>query len=199
MKPAAKAVEKANAASGKHLTLAKDAAPIRGGFILRDRNVEVNCAFETLVRLRDPAQKIIFPCTNSGYGLGQGQQYCTEASPINPISLYGKTKMAAEKAVLTVPTEVMTCYLKIDYSLTSKAEHLLQSVVHKTSLTDLLAYARTQKFTHAQCAVIVLLVMQHFDIESTEKPIVRVEKSGQLLVDTEFYGDDVWLEPMESF
>ncbi len=57
-------------------------------------------AIETLVRLRDPAQKIIFPCTNSGYGLGQGQQYCTEDSPINPISLYGKTKMAAEKAVL---------------------------------------------------------------------------------------------------
>lgn len=48
----AKAVEAANAASGKRLTLAKDAAPIRGGFILRDRNVEVNCAFETLVRLQ---------------------------------------------------------------------------------------------------------------------------------------------------
>lgn len=57
-------------------------------------------AIETLVRLRDPAQKIIFPCTNSGYGLGQGERYCTEDSPINPISLYGKTKMAAEKAVL---------------------------------------------------------------------------------------------------
>ena len=48
----AKAVAAANAASGKHLTLSKDAAPIRGGFILRDRNVEVNCAFETLVRLQ---------------------------------------------------------------------------------------------------------------------------------------------------
>lgn len=48
----AKAVEKANAASGKRLTLAKDAVPIRGGFILRDQNVEVNCAFETLVRLQ---------------------------------------------------------------------------------------------------------------------------------------------------
>ena len=48
----AKAVEKANAASGKHLTLSSDTAPIRGGFILRDRNVEVNCAFETLVRLQ---------------------------------------------------------------------------------------------------------------------------------------------------
>ena len=48
----AKAIEKANAASGKKLTLSKDSAPIRGGFILRDRNVEVNCAFETLVRLQ---------------------------------------------------------------------------------------------------------------------------------------------------
>ena len=47
-----KAVEKANAASGKKLTASKDTAPIRGGFILRDKNVEVNCAFETLVRLQ---------------------------------------------------------------------------------------------------------------------------------------------------
>ena len=48
----AKAVETANASSGKHLTLSPDTAPIRGGFILRDKNVEVNCAFETLVRLQ---------------------------------------------------------------------------------------------------------------------------------------------------
>lgn len=47
-----KAVARANAESGKVLTLARDAAPIRGGFILRDRNVEVNCAFETLLRLQ---------------------------------------------------------------------------------------------------------------------------------------------------
>lgn len=57
-------------------------------------------AIETLLRLRAPEQKIIFPCTNSGYGLGQGDKYCTEDSPISPVSLYGKTKMAAEKAVL---------------------------------------------------------------------------------------------------
>lgn len=48
----AKAVERANAASGKQLALSKETAPIRGGFILRDKNVEVNCAFETLVRLQ---------------------------------------------------------------------------------------------------------------------------------------------------
>ncbi len=57
-------------------------------------------AVKLILKLRKPEQKIIFPCTNSGYGLGQGQQYCTEDSPIEPISLYGKTKMAAEKAVL---------------------------------------------------------------------------------------------------
>lgn len=57
-------------------------------------------AVETIISLRDSSTKIIFPCTNSGYGLGLGQEYCTEESPINPVSLYGKTKMAAEKAVL---------------------------------------------------------------------------------------------------
>ncbi len=57
-------------------------------------------AVKLIIKLRSPEQKIIFPCTNSGYGLGLGQEYCTEDSPINPVSLYGKTKMAAEKAVL---------------------------------------------------------------------------------------------------
>lgn len=57
-------------------------------------------AVEMLLRLKAPEQKVIFPCTNSGYGLGQGQTYCTEESPISPITLYGRTKMAAEAAVL---------------------------------------------------------------------------------------------------
>ena len=57
-------------------------------------------AIETLLRLRRKGQRVIFPCTNSGYGLGQGQRYCTEESPIAPVSLYGRTKMAAETAVL---------------------------------------------------------------------------------------------------
>ena len=45
------AVEKANKASGKKLTVAQETLPIQGGFILRSGNVEVNCTFETLVRL----------------------------------------------------------------------------------------------------------------------------------------------------
>ena len=34
------------------LTLAEETRPIQGGFILLDGKVEVNCAFETLVRLQ---------------------------------------------------------------------------------------------------------------------------------------------------
>lgn len=62
----AKAVARVNAATGKTLSLSADAAPIRGGFILRDKNVEVNCAFETLVRLQKTetagaVAKLLFP------------------------------------------------------------------------------------------------------------------------------------------
>ena len=46
------AVEKANQLSGKQLRLSEEWLPIRGGFILKDKNVEVNCTFETLVRLQ---------------------------------------------------------------------------------------------------------------------------------------------------
>lgn len=48
-----KAVTAAASAKGAApLTLAEDTRPMKGGFILREGKVEVNCAFETLVRLQ---------------------------------------------------------------------------------------------------------------------------------------------------
>ena len=44
--------------------------------------------------------KILFPNTNSGYGIGEKDSFCTEESPLRPISLYGKLKVAIEKLVL---------------------------------------------------------------------------------------------------
>lgn len=44
--------------------------------------------------------KIIFLTTNSGYGVGEKNKYCDENSELNPISLYGKTKVEAEKMVM---------------------------------------------------------------------------------------------------
>ena len=45
-------------------------------------------------------QLIIYPCTNSGYGVGQEGIYCDERSPLKPISLYGKVKVEAESRLL---------------------------------------------------------------------------------------------------
>jgi len=45
-------------------------------------------------------QKVIFATTNSGYGIGKKNQFCTERSKLNPISLYGRTKVQAEKEVM---------------------------------------------------------------------------------------------------
>jgi nucleoside-diphosphate-sugar epimerase len=41
-------------------------------------------------------KKILYPNTNSGYGVGVGQTECTEKSPLTPISVYGQTKCDAE-------------------------------------------------------------------------------------------------------
>jgi nucleoside-diphosphate-sugar epimerase len=57
-------------------------------------------AIKTLNELRSKQQKIIYPDTNSGYGIGNKDGYCTEDSPLNPLSLYGRTKVQAEKLLL---------------------------------------------------------------------------------------------------
>ena len=63
------------------------------------RNINLE-AIKMLLKLRDKKQKIIFPTTNSGYGVGQEGIYCDENTPLNPISLYGRLKVEAEKAIL---------------------------------------------------------------------------------------------------
>jgi len=57
-------------------------------------------AVEMLCRILRPEQKIIYPTTNSGYGIGEKGKFCTEETPLKPISLYGVTKVRAEEAVL---------------------------------------------------------------------------------------------------
>lgn len=57
-------------------------------------------AIKTLAEVLSKEQRIIIPISNSGYGIGQKGIYCTEETPLNPISLYGRTKVDAEKIVL---------------------------------------------------------------------------------------------------
>jgi len=51
-------------------------------------------------RLRSARQYVLFPTTNSGYGIGQEGVECTEETPLRPISLYGTTKVEAEQVLL---------------------------------------------------------------------------------------------------
>jgi nucleoside-diphosphate-sugar epimerase len=57
--------------------------------------------------IRSPAQRLIYMNTNSGYGISSGEVHCTEDSPLEPISLYGRTKVDAERAVLGSPNTVV--------------------------------------------------------------------------------------------
>lgn len=57
-------------------------------------------AVKMMLELRSKKQIIIFPTTNSGYGIGQKGIYCTEKTPLNPISLYGRLKVETEKMLL---------------------------------------------------------------------------------------------------
>ncbi len=50
--------------------------------------------------MKSSNQMMIYPCTNSGYGIGQEGIYCDENSPLKPISLYGIDKVAAESHLL---------------------------------------------------------------------------------------------------
>ena len=45
-------------------------------------------------------QHVILPVSNSGYGIGKPGEFCTEQSPLNPISLYGRTKVQSEKIIM---------------------------------------------------------------------------------------------------
>jgi len=57
-------------------------------------------AVATLCKLMSREQRIVMPITNSGYGVGEQGRYCTEDTPLRPVSLYGRDKVAAEQIIL---------------------------------------------------------------------------------------------------
>ncbi|MGO8866479.1 MAG: NAD-dependent epimerase/dehydratase family protein [Alphaproteobacteria bacterium] len=57
-------------------------------------------AVATLVKMLSGEQRVILPTTNSGYGVGEKHKRCTEESPLRPVSLYGRDKVAAEELAL---------------------------------------------------------------------------------------------------
>lgn len=57
-------------------------------------------AILTILKHSNGSQMILYPNTNSGYGIGKKEEFCTEKTPLNPISLYGKLKVDSEEKLL---------------------------------------------------------------------------------------------------
>ncbi len=58
-------------------------------------------AIKTLCDILSSEQRMVIPITNSGYGIGEKGKFCTEASPLRPVSFYGELKVEAEKIALS--------------------------------------------------------------------------------------------------
>ena len=74
-------------------------APLCAQKPIEARSINLD-AILMLLRHASPSQLFVSPTTNSGYGVGQEGVYCTEETPMNPISLYGRLKVELEKALL---------------------------------------------------------------------------------------------------
>ena len=57
-------------------------------------------AIEMMLELISPDQLILMPTTNSAYGSGDKNNFCTEDSVLNPISQYAIDKVAVEKMLM---------------------------------------------------------------------------------------------------
>jgi len=93
-------------------------------------------AVEMIGRLASREQWILMPVTNSGYGIGEKGKHCTEDSALKPISLYGITKVEAERAVLQRDNSV-TFRLATVFGMSSRMriDLLVNDFVHR-AVTD---------------------------------------------------------------
>lgn len=93
-------------------------------------------AIRLLNRLRSRDQLVIYPTTNSGYGVKSGDVFCTEDTPLDPISLYGRTKVQAELLLLESPN-VITLRLATVFGMSPRLrlDLLVNHFVH-AAVTD---------------------------------------------------------------
>ena len=70
-----------------------DRDPVTATSVNRDAVVE-------LLRYASKDQAVLIPITNSGYGVGEPGKFCTEESPLRPVSRYGRDKVELERIIM---------------------------------------------------------------------------------------------------
>lgn len=63
-------------------------------------------AILTMLKLVEPTQYVLMPTTNSAYGSGDKENFCTEESPLRPISQYAIEKVEVEKQLMRHPNAI---------------------------------------------------------------------------------------------
>ena len=93
-------------------------------------------AIRLINHLRSSSQLVIYPTTNSGYGTKSGDVFCTEETPLEPITLYGQTKVEAESELLNSP-DTITLRLATVYGMSPRMRiDLLVNHFVYTAVTD---------------------------------------------------------------
>ena len=104
----------------------------------RDRDLATAVNYQHVKEICDIARgtniKIVYPNTNSGYGIGENGE-CTEESPLNPISHYGVTKVLAEREVLAIGGISLRLATVFGSSPRMRMDLLVNEFVYK-ALTD---------------------------------------------------------------
>jgi len=93
---------------------------------------------QNIVRFtRHKNKKIIYPNTNSGYGVSKNETVCTEESPLTPISIYGHTKCEAERFLLEFDENAIVLRLATVFGVSPRmrTDLLVNDFVYK-AITD---------------------------------------------------------------
>jgi len=99
-------------------------------------SVNLNSIKYLMRQVSENNKKVIYLTTNSGYGIGEKNKYCNENSPLKPISLYGRTKVNAEKIVMNYRNSIGYRLATVfGYSYRMRTDLLVNNFVFK-SLTE---------------------------------------------------------------
>lgn len=113
-------------------------------------------------------KKILYPNTNSGYGIAEGQLECTEESPLTPISIYGQTKCDAENFLRTSTNAIIFRLATVfGVSPRMRTDLLVNDFVYK-AITDkyIVVFEKSFKrnFIHVEdVASAFLFMLNHYE------------------------------------
>ena len=95
--------------------------------------VNLNSIKFLMKKISKRKKKVIYLTTNSGYGVGEKNKYCDENSPLKPISLYGQTKVQAEKIVMSYNNSIgFRLATVFGYSYRMRTDLLVNNFVFKS-------------------------------------------------------------------